>query len=78
MARFAFDNRSLHSLRKSPTIGKSGVKLREGNALAEALAAKESILLLPTTAAESPFLLHIGNGRASRPVKSPKKKWWRR
>jgi hypothetical protein len=72
MAWFAFDKRSLRSLEKSPTISKAGVTLREGNPLAEALAAKESILLLPGTDAGSPFLLHIQNRQSA---KSRKKRW---
>jgi hypothetical protein len=69
MAWIAFDHRSLRSLEKSPTISKAGVTLREGNALTEALARKESILLLPGTEPESPFLLHIRNRRDAKPQK---------
>ena len=77
MTWFAFDDRSTRSLEKSPTISKAGVQLREGNALVEALAAKESILLLPGTVAEAPFLLHIQNPAAHQAARPPKKQWWR-
>jgi hypothetical protein len=72
MAWFAFDDRSLRSLEKSPTISKGGVTLREGNVLTEALARKESILLLPGTEPDSPFLLHIWNRQSAK----PRKKGW--
>jgi hypothetical protein len=76
MAWFAFDRNSACSLENSPTISKGGIRLRDGNALVEALAAKESVLLLPGTVADSPFLLHIRNRRGTQPAQS-RKKWWR-
>ena len=77
MAWFVFNRRSARNLEKSPAISEAGVHLREGNALAEALAAKESILLLPGSVAGAPFLLHIQNASAGEPVRPPTKKWWR-
>ena len=76
MAWFAFDENSARSLQKSCEIRKIGIKLREGNPLIEALAAKESILLLPGTVSESPFLLHIQNRRTAQPSGS-QKRWWK-
>ncbi len=75
MAWFAFDENSARSLQKSCEIRKIGIKLREGNPLIEALAAKESVLLLPGTVAESPFLLHIQNRSIAQPSGS-QKRWW--
>ena len=76
MAWFAFDENSARSLQKSCEIRKIGIKLREGNPLIEALAAQESILLLPGTVSESPFLLHIQNRRTAQPSGS-QKRWWK-
>lgn len=76
MAWFAFNENSARSLRKSQTTKNIGVTLREGNPLMEALASKESILILPGTVAESPFLLHIQNRGANQPAHSAKK-WWK-
>ena len=76
MAWFAFNENSARSLKSNPTIDQTGVRLREGNPLTEALAANEGILILPGTVAESPFLLHIQNRRASQPAGS-RKKWWK-
>ena len=76
MAWFAFDENSARSLQKSREIRKTGVKLREGNPLTEALAAQESILLLPGTVAKSPFLLHIQN-RRNVESNAFAKKWWK-
>ena len=76
MRWFAFDENSARSLQKSCEIRKTGVKLREGNPLTEALAAQESILLLPGTVAKSPFLLHIQNRSIAQPSGS-QKRWWK-
>ena len=62
MAWFVYNEDSARALRKNPELKEAGVKLEEGNPLVEALARKESVLLLPGT--EAPFLLHIQNRRA--------------
>jgi len=62
MAWFVFDENSARDLRSNRGIKKIEIRMREGNPLAEALALRESILLLPGT--EAPFLLHIRNRNA--------------
>ena len=76
MAWFAFNQDSARSLQNSSAIRKMEIAVREGNPLTQAMAAGESILILPGSVAEAPFLLHIQNRSASQPAGS-RKKWWK-
>jgi hypothetical protein len=65
MAWFVYDENSARALKNHPEFQSAGVTFVEGNPLLAALGWRESVLLLPGTVAEAPFVLHIQNNRVS-------------
>ena len=63
MAWFVYDENSARALKNHPRLASASVTFTEGNPLREALGRRESVLLLPGTVAEAPFVLHIENNR---------------
>lgn len=61
MAWFVYDENSARALKNHPRFASVGVTFTEGNPLREALGRRESVLLLPGTDTEAPFVLHIRN-----------------
>ena len=63
MTWFVYDENSARALKNHPRFASAGVTFTEGNPLREALGRRESVLLLPGTVTEAPFVLHIRNNR---------------
>jgi len=61
MAWFVYDENSARALKNHSEFHTAGVTFVEGNPLLAALGCRESVLLLPGSVADAPFVLHIEN-----------------